>query len=84
MWDKAENVERNLGCDVANRVIPERMAIDIPGINNVSLGTDYQTNSMDPWINLYVAVTRKYPRGGKDQAITREEALRLYTGRAPM
>ena len=58
------------------------MAIDILGINNVSMGTDYQTNSMDPWINLYVAVTRKDPRGkvyGADQAITREEALRLYT-----
>jgi predicted amidohydrolase YtcJ len=46
------------------------------------MGTDYQTNSMDPWINLYIAVTRRDPRGkvyGADQAITREEALRLYT-----
>jgi predicted amidohydrolase YtcJ len=82
MWDKADNVERNLGLAVANRAVPNRMAIDILGINNVSMGTDYQTNSMDPWINLYIAVTRKDPRGkvyGADQAITREEALRLYT-----
>ena len=46
------------------------------------MGTDYQTNSMDPWINLYIAVTRRDPRRkvyGADQAITREEALRLYT-----
>jgi predicted amidohydrolase YtcJ len=82
MWDKAENVERNLGLAVANRAVPNRMAIDILGINNVSMGSDYQTNTMDPWINIYIAVTRKDPRGrayGADQAITREEALRLYT-----
>jgi predicted amidohydrolase YtcJ len=82
MWDKAENVERNLGPEVANRAVPTRMAIDILGINNVAQGTDYQTNTMNPWINLYVSVTRKDPRGhvyGADQAITREEALRIYT-----
>jgi predicted amidohydrolase YtcJ len=82
MWDKAENVERNLGAAVANRAVPTRMAIDILGINNVSSGSDFQTNIMNPWVNLYVAVTRKDPRGhvyGADQAVTREEALRLYT-----
>jgi hypothetical protein len=82
MWDKADNVERNLGTATANRAVPDRMAIDILGINNVALGTDYQTNSMNPWITLYMAVTRKDMNGhvyGADQAITREEALRLYT-----
>jgi len=82
MWDKAATVERNLGRKVADRAVPTRMAIDILGVNNVSLGSDFPTNIMNPWINLYVAITRKDPNGtvyGADQAITREEALRIYT-----
>lgn len=82
MWDKAENVERNLGTAVANRAVPNKMAIDVLGINNVSMGSDFSTNIMDPWINLSIAVTRKDQTGkvyGADQAISREQALRLYT-----
>jgi predicted amidohydrolase YtcJ len=82
MWDKAANVERNLGRKNADRAVPTRMAIDVLGINNVSLGSDFSTNTMNPWIGMYVAITRKDPNGtvyGADQAITREEALHLYT-----
>lgn len=82
MWDKASTVERFLGTETANRVIPDRMAIDLLGINMVSLGTDYPVNLLNPFLGLYIAVTRKDPAGhvyGADQAISREEALRLYT-----
>lgn len=40
---------------------------------------------MNPFINMYVMVTRKDINGnvyGKDQRVTREEALRLYTSSA--
>ena len=82
MWDKAAAVERNLGTEAANRTIPTRLAIDILGIDNVSQGSDFPTNSMNPWLNLYLAVTRKDHTGrlyGADQAIGRGEALRMYT-----
>lgn len=82
LWEKGPTIERNLGKEVAHRVIPNRMAIDILGINNVSSGTDYQGNLMNPWTNIYLAVTRKDSMDnvyGADQAISREEALRLYT-----
>jgi hypothetical protein len=82
LWEKGATIERNLGSETLHRVIPDRMAIDILGINNVSSGTDFQGNLMNPWINIYLAVTRKDSTGhiyGADQAITREEALRLYT-----
>lgn len=82
MWDKAGAVERHMGGAVADRVFPDRMAIDILGIENVSQGSDFPTNSMNPWLNLYLAVTRRDETGkryGADQAIGREEALRMYT-----
>lgn len=82
MWDKTEAVERNLGSAMANRVIPNRLAIDVLGIDRVSAGSDFPTNSMNPWLNMAVAITRKDQNGklyGADQAIGREEALRSYT-----
>src|SRR5262249_37457558 len=82
MWDKAATVEKFLGAETANRVIPDRMAIDILGINSVSLGTDFPVNVMNPFLGPYSAVTRKDPTGrvyGANQAISRREALRLYT-----
>jgi predicted amidohydrolase YtcJ len=85
MWDKAATVGGFLGAATANRVIPDRTAIDVLGIDNVSLGTDYPVNDMNPFIGLYVATTRRDPRGliyGADQGISREEALRLYTSSA--
>ena len=41
---------------------------------------------MNPLVGLYVMVTRKDPNGkvyGADQALTREEALRLFTNADP-
>jgi len=52
------------------------------GIGSIGAGTDYSVNTYNPFINMYIMVTRKDPRGvvyGANQAITREEALRLYT-----
>lgn len=40
------------------------------------------TNPWSPWLGIWVAVTRSLERGGAhrpDEALTREEALRLYT-----
>lgn len=82
MWDKAATVEKFLGKDAANRAIPDRLAIDILGIDNVSLGSDFPISTLNPFVNMYIAVTRKDVAGtvyGADQAVSREEALRMYT-----
>jgi len=82
MWNKAVSVARFLGKQTAERAVPTRTLIDILGIDNVGGGTDFPTNILNPFINMYVMVTRKDMNGevfGKDQAITRQEALRLYT-----
>jgi len=82
LWTKASTVERFLGHDAANRAIPDRLAIDTLGIDNVALGTDFPINDMNPFIGLYIATTRKDIDGhiyGDGQQISREEALRLYT-----
>lgn len=82
MWDKAATVEKKMGAAVAHRVFPNRLAIDILGLDNVSQGSDFPTNSMNPWLNLHLAVTRADEHGqryGADQAIGREEALRQHT-----
>jgi len=82
LWDKAATIERFLGAETTSRAVPMRTAIDVLGIDNVSMGTDYPTNGLNPFTNLYLAVTRKDTRGvtyGADEAVTREEALRAYT-----
>jgi predicted amidohydrolase YtcJ len=82
MWDKAATVERFLGKEKANRACPTKWMIDHMGIGSIGAGTDYPVNTFNPFINMYIMVTRKDPNGvvyGADQAITREEALRLYT-----
>jgi predicted amidohydrolase YtcJ len=85
MWARAASVEKDLGKKRADRVSPARSIIDKMGIQNLSLGTDYSVNPMNPFTCMYVFITRKDLRGvvyGADQAITREEALRLYTSSA--
>ena len=85
MWARAASVEKDLGKKRADRVSPARSIIDKMGIQNLSLGTDYSVNPMNPFTCMYVFITRKDIRGvvyGADQAITREEALRLYTSSA--
>jgi predicted amidohydrolase YtcJ len=85
MWDKAATVERFLGKEKANRACPTRLMIDRMGIGSIGAGTDYPVNTYNPFINMYVMVTRKDKNGvvyGANQAITRQEALRLYTNGA--
>ena len=82
MWDKAATVERFLGKEKANRACSTKWMIDHMGIGSIGAGTDYPVNTYNPFVNMYVMVTRKDKNGvvyGANQAITREEALRLYT-----
>jgi predicted amidohydrolase YtcJ len=85
MWDKAATVERFLGKAVADRAVPTKTLIEKLGIDSLGAGTDFPVNSINPFINLYVMVTRKDPNGhvyGANEAISREQALRLYTSAA--
>lgn len=82
MWDKGATVKRFLGEARANRACPQRWLIDIMGIESGGAGADYPANTYNPFINMYIMVTRKDHNGvvyGADQAITRQEAIRLYT-----
>lgn len=86
MWDKAGTVERYMGPLLANRAVPTRRLIDVLGIERTSAGTDNEVNLLNPFVGMYLMVTRKDPRGvvyGADQKISREEALRLYTNAGP-
>ena len=59
--------------------------IDVMGLDAVAQGTDYPINLLNPFINMYVMVTRKDKNGdvfGASERITREEAIRLYTSSA--
>ena len=85
MWDKAATVERFLGRAVADRAVPTKTLIDKMGLDNLGAGTDFPVNSINPLLNMYIMVTRKDPNGnvyGASEAITREQALRLYTSAA--
>ena len=82
MWNKGNVVASFLGKATAERAVPTRTIIDIMGVENVGGGTDFPTNVLNPFINIYVMLTRKDMNGaayGKDQAIPRQEALRLHT-----
>ncbi|HZR72127.1 amidohydrolase [Bradyrhizobium sp.] len=85
MWDKAATVERFLGKAVADRAVPTRTLIEKLGIDSLGAGTDFPVNTINPFINIYIMVTRKDPNGhvyGPNEAISREQALRLYTSAA--
>lgn len=85
MWDKAATVERFLGKAIADRAVPTRTLIEKLGIDSLGAGTDFPVNSINPFLNIYVMVTRKDPNGnvyGATEAISREQALRLYTSAA--
>jgi hypothetical protein len=82
LWGKAATIEKGFGTATASRAIPMRSAIDVLGIDNVSMGTDFPVNELNPFLGLQFAVTRKDVRGvayGPAEAVTREEALRSYT-----
>jgi len=85
LWDKAATVARFLGKEAADRAFPMRTMIDVMGLDAVAQGTDYPINLVNPFVNMYVMVTRKDKNGdvfGADERITREEAIRLYTSSA--
>src|SRR5947208_8948016 len=85
MWDKAATVERFLGRATADRAVPTKTLIEKVGIDNLGAGTDFPVNPINPFLNMYVMVTRKDPNGtvyGASEAISREQALRLYTSAA--
>jgi len=85
MWDKAATVERFLGRATADRAVPTRTLIETMGMDSLGAGTDFPVNPINPFTNIYVMVTRKDPNGtvyGASEAITREQALRLYTSSA--
>jgi predicted amidohydrolase YtcJ len=85
MWDKAATVERFLGRAIADRAVPTKTLIEKLGIDSLGAGTDFPVNPVNPFINMYIMVTRKDPGGhvyGANEAISREQALRLYTSAA--
>jgi predicted amidohydrolase YtcJ len=85
MWDKAATVERFLGKATADRAVPTRTLIEKMGLNSLGAGTDFPVNPINPFLNMYIMVTRKDPNGniyGSAEAITREQALRLYSSAA--
>jgi len=85
MWDKAATVERFLGRATADRAVPTRTLIEKMGLDNLGAGTDFPVNPINPFLNMYVMVTRKDPNGtvyGASETISREQALRLYTSAA--
>jgi predicted amidohydrolase YtcJ len=85
LWDKAATVARHLGKATADRAIPMRSLIDTMGLDLLGQGTDYPINPLNPFLNIYVMTTRRDVEGtlfGPEQAITREEAIRLYTSAA--
>jgi predicted amidohydrolase YtcJ len=85
MWDKAATVERFLGRATADRAVPTKTLIDKMGIDSLGAGTDFPVNPINPFLNMYIMVTRKDPNGnvyGASEAISREQALRLYTSAA--
>ncbi|MEH2471565.1 putative amidohydrolase YtcJ [Nitrobacteraceae bacterium AZCC 2161] len=85
MWDKASTVERFLGKATADRAVPTRTLIEKMGLDNLGAGTDFPVNPINPFLNMYIMVTRKDPNGnvyGASEAISRDQALRLYTSAA--
>jgi predicted amidohydrolase YtcJ len=85
LWDKASVVAKFLGKDTADRAFPMRTMIDVMGLNAVAQGTDYPINLLNPFVNMYVMVTRRDKNGdvyGAGERINREEAIRLYTSSA--
>jgi predicted amidohydrolase YtcJ len=85
LWDKAAAIARHMGKENADRAIPMRTLIDTIGLDLLGQGTDYPINPLNPFWNISVMTTRRDVTGaayGLSEAITREEAIRLYTSAA--
>ena len=61
MWDKAATVERYMGPVLAHRAVPSRWLLDTLGVEGTAAGTDNQVNILNPFVGLYIMVTRKDP-----------------------
>jgi predicted amidohydrolase YtcJ len=76
MWDKAATVARFLGRPTADRAVPTRTLIEKMGLDNLGAGTDFPVNPLNPFLTMYIMVTRKDPAGqvyGASEAIGREQ-----------
>ncbi|MHC2761576.1 putative amidohydrolase YtcJ [Bradyrhizobium liaoningense] len=85
LWDKAAVVAKFLGKDTADRAFPMRTMIDVMGLKLIGQGTDYPINLLNPFVNMYVMVTRRDKNGdvyGEGERISRKEAIQLYTSAA--
>ena len=85
LWGKAPAIAKYLGKETADRVFPMRTMIDVMGLEMIGQGTDFPFNDLNPFVNMYIMISRKDQTGtiyGYDEAITREEAIRLYTSAA--
>jgi predicted amidohydrolase YtcJ len=81
LWRNHATIAGHLG-DRADAAVPLRDLVDGLGPDGVAAGTDYPVNDLDPWQNIHAMTTRQDAHGrvvGAAQAITRDEALRLYT-----
>ena len=79
------DILEDLGKETAERAFPMRSLIDTMGLDLLGQGTDYPINPLNPFINMSVMVTRRDRDGavfGASEAISREEAIRLYTSAA--
>ncbi|GAA3790192.1 amidohydrolase [Amycolatopsis tucumanensis] len=82
LWRNRDAIAGHLGEERADAAVPLRDLVDGLGIDGVAAGTDYPVNDLDPWQNIHAMTTRQDTHGrvvGAAQAITRAEAIRLYT-----
>ncbi|UMP06885.1 amidohydrolase [Amycolatopsis sp. EV170708-02-1] len=82
LWRNRDAIAGHLGDERADGAVPLRDLVDGLGPDGVAAGTDYPVNDLDPWQNIHAMATRHDIGGravGAAQAITRREAVGLYT-----
>lgn len=82
LWRNRAVIAGHFGDARAAAAVPLRDLVDGLGLDGVAAGTDYPINDLDPFQNIYAMTTRRDASGdvvGGAQAVTRAEALRLYT-----
>ncbi|WP_328855251.1 amidohydrolase [Microbispora hainanensis] len=82
LWRNRAAIAGHLGDARTEAAVPLRDLVDGLGLDGVAAGTDYPINALDPFQNIYAMTTRRDAAGdvvGGAQAVTRTEALRLYT-----
>ncbi|XUP16424.1 amidohydrolase family protein [Variovorax sp. DAIF25] len=63
MWDKAATVERFMGPALTNRAVPTKVLLDTLGFEATAAGTDNPVNMLNPFVGMYMPVTRKDSAG---------------------